>query len=242
MNIKRLVTLLVAALFATSLAACGSPSPDATAAASEGASPPGRPSTAAPADVPTEPSVWLFVGDSLTAGYGLAAEEAYVADLGRRMTAAGLPWTVRNAGVSGDTSAGVLRRIDWLLTPDVHTVFLCIGGNDCLRGLPVADTRANLEATIAKARAKGVRVLLAGMKVPPNYGADHARAFEAVFPAVAREADVPLLPFLLDGVGGVPELNQADGIHPTAEGQRRVAAHVWDWLERESLLGDADGQ
>src|SRR5687768_2282301 len=173
----------------------------------------------------------VFLGDSLTAGLGLAEEEAFPARVASTFAAAGRPIRVVNAGVSGDTSAGGLARLDWLLRqrPDVLVVEL--GANDGLRGLPVEMTAANLRAIVSRARQAGVRVLLVGIQVPPNYGPDYARRFSAVFPELARELDVPLLPFLLEGVAGEPQLNLPDGIHPTAEGHERLARNVIPYLE-----------
>jgi acyl-CoA thioesterase-1 len=173
-----------------------------------------------------------FLGDSITAGYGLTAEEAYPAlvEAGLRARPATAGWTVANGGVSGDTSAGGLRRIDWLLKAKPAVVVIVLGGNDGLRGLPVAALEANLRGIIAKVRATGAKPMLIGMRVPLNLGPDYAAAFAAVYPRLAAELDVPLLPFLLEGVAMQPQLNQADQIHPNAEGQRRVAALVLAWL------------
>jgi acyl-CoA thioesterase-1 len=137
---------------------------------------------------------------------------------------------VVNAGVSGDTSAGGLRRVDWALRARPEIVIVALGANDGLRGLPVDALRDNLEQIVRRVRAAGARVLLAGMRVPPNYGDEYARDFAAVFPEVARRTGVPLAPFLLDGVAGEARLNQADGIHPTAEGQRLIASRLWSHL------------
>jgi acyl-CoA thioesterase-1 len=180
--------------------------------------------------------VALFVGDSLTAGYGVDPEEAWPALVGARWKERGLNWRVRDAAVSGATSAGIAEQLAWALTPDVKLVFLCVGGNDGLRGLPPAEMKRNISAAIALVQKRGVRVALAGMKIPPNYGAERAREFEGVFPSIARERHIPLMPFLLDGVAGDPALNQGDGIHPNVEGHRRVAAHVTAFLDKEGLL------
>lgn len=201
----------------------------ALAACSRGAAPAPRPGPAAG-------PVALFVGDSLTAGYGVDPEEAWPALVGAEWRRRGLPWRARDAAVSGATSAGVAEQAAWALTPDVKLVFVCVGANDGLRGLPPAETKRNLEALIADLQKRGVRVALAGMRLPPNYGADRAREFEAVFPAVARERRVPFLPFLLEGVAADPALNQADGLHPNAAGHARVAAAVTAFLDREGLL------
>jgi acyl-CoA thioesterase-1 len=171
--------------------------------------------------------VIVALGDSLTAGLGVEPEEAYPALLQARLRAAGLPYRVINAGVSGDTSAGALRRIDWVLRSRPDVVIVALGGNDGLRGHPVAALHDNLTAIVTRLRAAGVRVLLAGMRVPPNYGPDYARDFAEVFGAVARATSAPLLPFLLEGVAGDSTLNQPDGIHPNAAGQRVIAETVW---------------
>jgi acyl-CoA thioesterase-1 len=133
--------------------------------------------------------------------------------------------------VSGDTSAGGLRRLDWALRLKPDVVIVALGANDGLRGQPPAALRDNLTRIVERARAAGSRVLLAGMRVPPNYGDDYSRAFAAVYPTVARATGVPLAPFLLDGVAGDPRLNQSDGIHPTAEGQRVIAERIWPYLK-----------
>ena len=174
--------------------------------------------------------VIVVLGDSLTAGLGVAREEAYPALLEARLKREGYAYRVVNAGVSGDTSAGGLRRVDWILRLKPDIVIVALGANDGLRGLPVDALRDNLMAIVTRVRGAGARVLLAGMRVPPNYGDDYARAFAAVFADVARRTDVPLAPFLLDGVAGVARLNQADGIHPTADGQRLIAERLWPHL------------
>ena len=174
--------------------------------------------------------VIVALGDSLTAGLGVARDEAYPALLEARLRRDGHDYRVVNAGVSGDTSAGARRRVDWVLRSKPEVVIVALGANDGLRGLPVEELRGNLEAIVRRLQAAGVRVLLAGMRVPPNYGDDYARAFAAVFPAVARRTGVALAPFLLDGVAGEARLNQPDGIHPTPEGQRVIAAALWPHL------------
>ena len=178
----------------------------------------------------------LFVGDSLTAGYGVEPEEAWPAVLAADWKRRGLPWRARNAAVSGATTAGVADEVAWALTPDVKLVFVCIGGNDGLRGAPLTELKKNVGSLISGLRKRGVRVALAGMKIPPNYGEPYARGFAAVFPELARENGVAFMPFLLDGVAADPALNQADGIHPNAAGHRRVAAAVSAFLDREGLL------
>ena len=173
----------------------------------------------------------VFLGDSLTAGYGLNEGQAYPARLAERLATEGLPFRAVNAGVSGDTSAGGLARLDWVLSSQPDVVVVELGPNDGLRGLDLEMTETNLRRIVTRIQEAGARVLLVGMRIPPNYGPDYAGRFAALYPRLAEELDVPLVPFLLQGVGGVPALNQGDGIHPTAEGQRRVAANVAPYLE-----------
>jgi len=179
--------------------------------------------------------VVLFLGTSLTAGLGVDPDEAYPARIQEKLDSAGLRWRVVNGGVSGETSAGALRRLEWMLRPGVRVLVVETGANDGLRGLDVDSTRANLEAIVARARAfdPGVRILLAGMEAPPNLGARFTARFRAMFRDVARRHRLVFIPFLLDGVGGVDSLNQWDGIHPNVAGARIVAANVWRVLERE---------
>jgi acyl-CoA thioesterase-1 len=210
--------LIASALLAL---ACG----DGDAAAP--AAPPASPRVA------TEAPVVLFLGTSLTAGAGLPSDEAYPALVQERIAAAGLDFRAVNAGVSGDTSAGGLRRIDWLLRQPVAVLVLELGANDMLRGLDVDAFRANVRGILDRTRAErpDVRFVLAGMKAAPNLGFAYARRFEAVYAELADDYDAVLIPFLLEGVAGVARLNQADGIHPTAEGQARIAETVWEAIE-----------
>jgi acyl-CoA thioesterase-1 len=176
----------------------------------------------------------VFVGTSLTAGFGLLSpDEAFSARLQELADSAGLAARMVNAGVSGETSAGGLRRIGWVLGDTVDVLVLELGANDGLRGLDPGALQENLEAIIDSTRARwpDARVVLVGMEAPPNLGARYTRAFHDVFPAVARSRSTELVPFLLEGVGGVRELNQDDGIHPTAEGHRILARNVWPVLE-----------
>jgi acyl-CoA thioesterase-1 len=175
----------------------------------------------------------VFLGDSLTAGLGLGEEAAYPALVGELLARRGLAVRIVNAGVSGDTSAGGLARVDWLLSLHPEVLVVALGANDGLRGQPVAAIEANLREIVRRARAAGARVVLAGMKMPPNYGPDYTRDFEALYVRLARELALPFIPFLLAGVAADPQLNQADGIHPTAEGQRKIAALVADVLQPE---------
>lgn len=181
------------------------------------------------------PRTVVFFGDSITAGYGLAdpAAQAYPALVARKIASAGLSWRVTNAGLSGETTAGGLRRIDWVLKQPADLVVLALGGNDGLRGVPPAETSANLRGIIGRIRARrpGAGIVLAGMLMPDSMGADYARQYASAFREVAREERVSLIPFLLEGVGGRPELNQADGIHPTAAGHAVVAETVWRALQ-----------
>lgn len=180
------------------------------------------------------PSI-VFLGDSLSAGYGLdnAATASFPALIEARIKAAGLPYTVINAGVSGDTSAGGLRRIDWLLRRPIAVLVLELGGNDGLRGIPPAETQKNLQAIVDKVKAKnpGVKVLVTGMKMPPNLGAEYVARFAAIFPAVAEASGAALMPYLLEGVGGNETLNQRDHIHPTAAGHQVIAEALWPALK-----------
>ncbi len=194
------------------------------------------PSVGAGGAVATEGPVLVCLGDSLTAGYGLSEDEAWVALVGAQLAARGSEWSVRNAGVSGDTTAGVLRRLDWHAGPEVKAVMLAIGGNDGLRGQPIGGIRDNIRAIVKALQARGVKVMLAGMRLPPSHGQQYSQAFAAIYPELARELDVPLLPFLLEGVGGDPTLNLPDGIHPNAEGHRRVAERVMAFLDDTKVL------
>lgn len=173
----------------------------------------------------------VCLGDSLTAGQGVDEDQAFPAVMQRLAQADGLDWKVVNAGVSGDTSAGGLRRVAWLSKGKPDWVLVALGANDGLRGQPVTATRDNLAAIAERLRGAGVQVALAGMRLPTNYGEDYRTAFAAVFPALAQEQSLPLLPFLLAEVGGVPKLNQADGIHPTVEGQAIIAHTVYTFLK-----------
>ena len=176
----------------------------------------------------------MVVGNSIAAGYGLAPEAAFPARLQAKADSAGYDVHVTNAGLSGETTAGGLRRLPWLLRTPVDVLVLELGGNDGLRGIDPATTQSNLAAMIDTTRARypDAEVLLAGMQVPPNLGEDYTARFRDVYPTLAARRDaVTLIPFVLEGVAGNPELNQPDGIHPTAEGQRIVAQNVWEYLQ-----------
>lgn len=175
----------------------------------------------------------VILGDSITAGYGLDPKQAYPALIAEKISIAGLPYTVANAGVSGDTTAGGLRRVAWATGQGADVLIIALGGNDGLRGIPPEETKKNLLGIIETARSKnpGVMVVLAGMQMPDNMGADYTARFKAVFPQVAKASESAFIPFLLEGIGGVESFNQPDGIHPTAEGQARVAENVWKILQ-----------
>jgi acyl-CoA thioesterase-1 len=194
----------------------------------------GAPTDAAPeprnASAATRPRV-VALGDSLTAGLGLPPERAWPALVQKKITAAGLDVEVVNAGVSGDTTAGGLRRLDWALDGDVKVLVLELGANDGLRGLPVEQMRDNLSQMIRTAKDRGITVLLCGMEAPPNFGPQYTREFRKAYTDLADEHDVALIPFMLAGVAGDAALNQADGIHPNEEGTRRVADLIWQSLQ-----------
>lgn len=178
----------------------------------------------------TRPRI-VFLGDSLTAGYGLAKQESVPSLIQARLQASGYPYEVVNAGVSGDTSAGGLNRLDWSLEGDVKILVLELGANDGLRGLPVAAMKRNLTEIITRAQARGIRVVLTGMEAPPNFGAAYTNEFRQVYRDLAKAHDVTFIPFYLDGVAGLPHLNIADGMHPNAEGSRIIERAVWRTLE-----------
>jgi acyl-CoA thioesterase-1 len=178
----------------------------------------------------------VILGDSLTAGLGVAQTEAYPARLQERIDAEGLGYRVVNAGVSGDTSAGGLSRLDAALDGDVRVLVVALGGNDALRGLPPEQLRSNLAAIIERAQARKIRVVLAGMEAPPNFGEAYTVSFRKVYADLAARYHTVFVPFLLDHVAGIDRLNQNDGIHPTAEGARLVADNVWAVL-RPMLQG-----
>lgn len=175
----------------------------------------------------------VFLGTSLTAGYGLDVQDAYPNVLQQRIDSLGLPYHCVNAGVSGETTAGGLRRIGWLLSQPVDVLVIELGANDMLRGIPLSDTRKNLMAIVDSTRLRypQCQIALAGMKGLPNLGARYVNEFEGIYPAVAQEKQLTLIPFLLDGVAGQTKLNQADGIHPTTAGQRILAQNVWQTLQ-----------
>ncbi|MFH1724263.1 MAG: arylesterase [Elusimicrobiota bacterium] len=221
---RRALDISAVFLLILSAAACGcKPGEEGTGAAP-------------PPSVKPARNVYLFLGDSLTAGYGVTAEEAFPALLGERWREEGIPFRARNGGAGGMTTAVLLDNLDWHLTGDVHTVFLCIGANDGLRGRDLGRTKRDLDSIIRRVKAAGPRVVLAGVKIPPNYGAEYSRRFEEIFPALARSWDLKIMPFLLEGVGGERDLNIQDGIHPNPEGHRLIARNVHAFLESEGLL------
>lgn len=182
-----------------------------------------------------DPRTLVFFGDSLTAGYGLddPATQAYPALVQEKIAAAGLPWRVVNAGLSGETTSGGARRIDWILRQPVDVFVLALGGNDGLRGIEPGISRAGLERIMERVREKNpaARLVVAGMMMPPMLGADYTREFSALYPELAKKYSATLIPFLLAGVGGDPALNQDDQIHPTARGHAVVAETVWRALQ-----------
>jgi acyl-CoA thioesterase-1 len=216
---------LLAALFLS--ASCGG---NHTETAAPAPTPQQQAASETPAPPANRPKI-VALGDSLTAGYGLSLHESYPSLLQEQLKRDGFEYEVVNAGVSGDTTAGGLRRLDWALEGDVRFVILELGANDILRGLPTSETRKNLSQIIERARERGAQVLLAGMLAPTNSGAEYQRASMEVFPALAKEYDLPLIPFFLDRVAGIENLNQADGVHPNPEGTRIVAATVYQHLK-----------
>lgn len=180
-----------------------------------------------------KPKVILFFGDSLTAGYGLSTTQAFPSLIEKRLNSNGKPVKVINAGLSGETTAGGLARIDWVLRQPIDVFVLELGANDGLRGLPVDQTQKNLDAIIAKVKAKfpNVKIVIAGMMVPPNMGPDYSTKFQRIFPAIAKKHEATLIPFLLEDVAGDDELNLSDGIHPNVEGHKVVAKNVFRIIE-----------
>ncbi|RNI30741.1 arylesterase [Rufibacter latericius] len=175
----------------------------------------------------------LFFGNSLTAGYGLNPSESFPALIQKKIDSLDLPYKAINAGLSGETSAGGKNRIDWLLRQPVDVFVLELGANDGLRGIPPSETKKNLQAIVDKVKAKypNAKLVMAGMEVPPNMGGKYAGEFRVIFRELANENNMALVPFLLEGVGGVRSLNQPDGVHPTAAGQKILASNVWEVLK-----------
>jgi acyl-CoA thioesterase-1 len=177
----------------------------------------------------TKSKTLLFFGDSLTAGMGLETEEAFPALIQQKIDSLNMPYQVINAGLSGETTAGGKNRITWVLNQTVDVFVLELGANDGLRGIPMSETRANLQAIIdiVKAKNPNTKIVLAGMQIPPNMGQDYTGEFKNIFPELAAKNNIPLIPFLLENVAGIPDLNQPDGIHPTVEGHKIIAETVW---------------
>lgn len=176
--------------------------------------------------------VILFFGDSLTAGYGIELEEAFPALIQERLDSLNMNYTVINSGLSGETTSGGLNRIDWVLNQKVDVFVLELGANDGLRGIPLDQTKKNLQAIIDLVREKNskTKIVIAGMQIPPNMGPEYTSEFRKIFPEMANENELALIPFLLDGVAGIPEMNLEDGMHPTPEGHRIVMENVWKIL------------
>lgn len=175
----------------------------------------------------------LFFGDSLTAGYGLEPGDAFPALIQERLDSLGLPYQVVNAGLSGETTASGKNRLAWVLDPEVSLVVLELGANDGLRGIPLEETKGNLQAMVDMVQEKlpQATLVLVGMQIPPNMGPQYSSGFKEIFPELAEREGIHLVPFLLEGVAGIPRLNQRDGIHPTEEGQRVLAENVWEVLQ-----------
>jgi len=184
-------------------------------------------------DISTDDKVILFYGNSLTAAYGLDVKEGFPNRIQQRIDSLGLDYKVINSGLSGETTSGGLNRLDWVLNQPVDIFVLELGANDGLRGIPISETMNNLQEMIDMVKDKNpdTKIILAGMQIPPNMGADYASQFKAMYPALAQSNNTYLIPFLLEGVAGIPELNLEDGIHPTAEGQRIVTNNVWEILK-----------
>jgi acyl-CoA thioesterase-1 len=222
---RGLLPLTVAVAMLSIATSCGSRTEDR-----EDAHAAARPAAVAAKPAPPSRPRIVVLGDSLTAGLGLAPRESYPTLLQERLKNEGLNFDVVNAGISGDTSSGGLSRIDWALDGDVRVLIVALGGNDGLRGLPPEQLQQNLAQIIERAQARHIEVILAGMEAPPNYGRDYIVSFHKVYPTLAKRYGVTLVPFLLQGVAGTETLNQADGIHPTATGARIVADNVWPLL------------
>jgi acyl-CoA thioesterase-1 len=215
---------LIAGIFLAGLTITGCSTGESTQ--TESAPPP----SVAAERTPDRPKI-VALGDSLTAGYGISKDTAYPALLQKRLEAEGFDYEVVNAGVSGDTSAGGLSRLDWALDGDVKVLIVALGGNDGLRGLPVSGLKKNLATIIERAQERGAAVILAGMEAPPNQGDDFTSAFRNTFKELAEEYEVVFFPFLLEDVAGRAELNLPDGIHPNPDGARIIAENIWGYLE-----------
>jgi acyl-CoA thioesterase-1 len=185
-----------------------------------------------PSTVQADQKIILFFGNSLTAGYGIDQEDAFAGLTQLRIDSLGLDYKVINGGLSGETTAGGLSRLDWFLEDKPDIFVLELGGNDGLRGIALTETKSNLLAMVDKVRAKfpETKIILAGMQIPPNMGQEYSNEFKEIYPAVAKEKNVKLIPFLLENVGGIPELNLPDGIHPTEQGHKIVLETIWPYI------------
>ncbi len=210
-------------------APAGSPATNSPPATSSSSGP--QPSAADTARAASGPKV-AFLGDSISAGLHLPAEQAFPAVLRERLAARGLPFELLNAGVSGDTTAGGLRRVDWILKQSPEIVVVELGANDSMRGQPIASIEQNLRGILQKLRDRKVTTLLFGMRIPTSFGPEYAAQFEAIYPRVAKDMNVAFVPFFMEGVAGIPEQNLEDGIHPTAEGHGRLAKTCEDALAK----------
>ena len=226
---KALGRPLIVALLAASVA-CSPTDPPTSVEKRDGSPPGAAPAPAAAKPASDAPKV-VILGDSLTAGLGLDRSQSFPSLLQARLEREGHEYRVVNAGVSGDTSAGGLRRLDWALEGNVRVLIVELGANDGLRGLPVSGMKKNLSEIITRAQARGITVILAGMEAPPNYGPQYTDEFRRAFRELATEHNVALIPFLLEGVAGLREMNQGDGIHPNPEGARIVENTIWRALE-----------
>lgn len=228
---KHTLHFLLIPLFACLLAACGSNETQKNTAAADQ---PGDSTTSSDQPEATAQKRMIFFGNSLTAGYQLDPNDAFPALIGERLDSLGYDYKVLNAGLSGETSSGGLERVDWIIDKGVDVFVLELGANDGLRGIPTAETRENLKGILDKVRARNpmAKLIIAGMQVPPNMGPDYAEDFRSIFPELAEAYDAVLIPFLLEGVAGKPDLNLADGIHPTEEGYKIVTETVWDAVKQ----------
>lgn len=191
-----------------------------------------RPQETTVTETPDSNKKILFFGDSLTAGYGLEVSQAFPALIQQKVDSLGLDYTVINAGLSGETTASGKNRLEWVLQDDIDIIIIELGANDGLRGVPLRETESNLQSMVDTIQSKlpNAKIILAGMKIPPNMGPDYTSKFESLFPELASSENITLIPFLLENVAGIPELNQGDGIHPTVAGQKLVAENVWEVL------------
>lgn len=228
---KHTLQFLLIPLFVCLLAACGNNETQKNPSATDQ---PGDSATTSEQPEATAQKRMIFFGNSLTAGYQLDPNDAFPALIGERLDSLGYDYKVLNAGLSGETSSGGLERVDWIIDKGVDVFVLELGANDGLRGIPTAETRENLKGILDKVRAKNpkAKLVIAGMQVPPNMGPDYAEDFRTIFPELAEAYDAVLIPFLLEGVAGKPDLNLADGIHPTEEGHKIVTETVWEAVKQ----------